>query len=361
MSGAACTLAVSNAVAVEPGTGIDLAVSLVADSPHAPGSPPDLVATLVWPDPCLPTLERASMSPGRIDLELRAGPANCAAAPTPLALRVNPARASGLDDFPGGVYEVRVLLRQGDDPPAPIAFRWLDASVDAGPVIPENGFWWPVRNGFAGAGPFSSVTLERQGDRIAVTLLGYAQGSPTWYFGTSALEGSTARVHLMHMLGGSDSPGRSAQATVAEGGPVLHLNFTSPARAEARIEQPVQGSGQAIALQPVELARLAFTPGRAGMTWLGSWVYTRAGSREARLLAFSAMRSTDAESFGLVDVDVGATLECRHDNGDDDAVPTICMLELGDARGATFERIGLDRLDGRTADGTEVRLVRMPD
>ncbi len=353
-----------HAVATAVEAGLDLQVSLIEQSPHAPGAPPDLVAALVWPDPCLPTFERASVSPGHIDLELRAGRAVCAAAPTPLALRVNPARAAGLGNFPGGVYEVRVFLRHGDGPSVPVAFRWLDASIDSDPVLPENGFWWPVRPGdygTAGAAPVSSMTLERQGDRIAVTLLGFVHGVPTWYFGTSGFVGSTARVGLMRVLGGNDAPATSPRATVAEAGPVLHLHFPSPARAEAWLERPSQGSSQAIELQPLTLTRLAFEPGRPGASWLGTWVYTRADSSEARLIAFSSTHSSDAESFDLADMNGDAMLECRRGDAADDAVPGVCVLSLTGASKATFERIGLDRLDGRTADGTAVRLVRMPD
>ncbi|MBN8480741.1 MAG: hypothetical protein J0L88_04025 [Xanthomonadales bacterium] len=341
--------------------GLDLSVSLTAQSPHAPGAPPDLVAALVWPDPCLPTLERASMSTGHIDLELRAGSAACAAAPTPLALRVNPARASGLNDFQGGLYEVRVYLREASAPPRLVAFRWLDASVESGPIHPESGFWWPSRSGdgAVGSAPVSSVTIERQGGRIAVTLLGFANGAPTWYFGTADLVGNTARVRLMRMLGGNDAPGVPPRATIAEAGPALHLNFSSPARAEARLEQPLPGADLGIDLQPIALTRLAFEPGRAGASWLGTWVYTRVDSSEARLIAFSATRSSDAESFGLVDMDGDATLECRQ--GSAAALPETCVFRMGGAPDAIFDRVGLDRFEGRTADGTSVRLVRMPD
>lgn len=358
---AACMLPMRQAVAAAGEASLDLDVSLVVESPHAPGALPDLIATLVWPDPCLPTLERASMSPGHIDLELRAGRAVCAPAPTRLALRVNPARAAGLGVFPGGAYAVRVFLRHGDGTPVPVAFRWLDASIDADSVLPESGFWWPMRDGVAGAAPVSSVSLERQGERIAVTLLGFEHGAPTWYFGTSVLVGSTARVGLMRVLGGTDAPATSPRATVAEAGPVLHLHFPAPARAAAWLERPLQGTSQAIDLQPIALTRLAFEPGRAGANWLGTWVYTRADSSEARLIAFSATRLTDADSFGLVDMNGDARLECRHGDAADDAVPGVCVLDLAGTPRATFERIGLDRLDGRTADGTPVRLVRMPD
>ena len=59
----------------------------------------------------------------------------------------------------------------------------------------------------------------------------------------------------------------AAAAPAAEAGPALHLHFTSPAHAEAWIERDLSADGPAIELQPLELARSAFTNERPGSAW----------------------------------------------------------------------------------------------
>lgn len=342
--------------------GLELAMTLVASSPHAPAAPPDLHIATTWPDACLPSIERVSMLPGHVDITLRATRRNCARTPTPLELSVNPARAAGWTNFPASVYEVRLFLQDGERPAELIGFHWLDANGGSGPVHPENGFWWPMRADSASSVMSgSSITLERQGDRIAVTLLGYERGTPTWYFGSADLLGSTARMHLMRMLGGADAFDPPAEATVAEPGPVLHLHFSSPARAQAWIERPLHGSARAIELQSLALMRLAFVPGRSGEAWRGTWVLVRTDSAEAHLTTLSTARTSDADAFRLADDASGEVLECRYAEPGDDVVPSSCTLSRAGTLLALFDRVGLDRFDGRTPDGAVVRLVRIPD
>ena len=344
------------------GSGLELSMTLAPSSLHSPAAPPDLIIATTWPDACPPAIERVTMLPGHVDITLRAARLACAATPTPHEWRLNPARAAGWTEFPASLHEVRLYLHDGERAAELIGFQWLDSTGESSLVQPENGFWWPSRidsttNVMSG----SSITLERQGDRVAVTLLGYERGVPTWYFGSADLRRNSAHLHLVRMHGGADAFEAAADATVVEAGPVLHLHFSSPARAEARIERPLQGSGRAIELQALSLMRLAFLSGRAGDAWRGAWVFVRDGATDARIATFSTARTTDADSFSLADDAGSSALDCRYIDSGDDVVPSTCTLSQEGARLATFDRVGLDRLDGRAADGTSVRLLRIPN
>ena len=363
-----CALAVFVALAAHVGVvhavgfDLELDVSLVAASPHAPQLPPDLLLAATWPTACLPKVERTTMTPGHIDVHLRSGTNPCVASPTRLDLRVNPASAAGWIQMPLDFYEVRLFLHQADRPAALIAFRVLDASGDIGLSKPENGFWWSVGGrDHVSVLSGSGITLERQEDRLAVTLLGYEAGNPIWYFGSTTLRNSVARVHLMRMLGGSASFDNLSTAPIAEPGPVIHLQFEAPSRAKAWLERPQSGSEHAIELRELEFQRLAFAPGRVGAAWRGRWILLRNGADFARIVALSTETSVDADSFRLGDDAAFTTLDCRITDASGHALPTSCSLSEAGSVLATFNRIGIDRMTGRAADGEQIEFVRVPD
>ena len=283
--------------------------------------------------------------------------------------RANPPRppresgiGGGLVQLPLDVYEVRLFLHEADRSGTLIAFRWLDASGDLGLSRPENGFWWSLgTRDQVPALTGSGITLERQEDRLAVTLLGYDAGNPIWYFGSTTLRGSVARVHLMRMVGGSGSFDGLPTAPIAEPGPVIHLQFEAPARAKAWLERPQPGSEHAIELQALELLRLAFAPGRTGTAWRGRWILLRTGGDLARVIALTSGSTVDADSFRLGDDAAFTTLDCRLTDTSGHAMPGSCSLAEAGAVLATFNRVGLDRMVGQDANGEAIEFLRVPD
>lgn len=329
---------------------------------HAPQLPPDLRVSTTWPTACLPIVERTSMTSSTIDIHLRGSTAACVHAETPLRLLVNPARAAGSATLALGVYQVRIFLRQANDAEEMIAFGLLDASGDGGSVIPENGFWWSVASAQrAQVLPGSGITIERQGENLAITLLGYEAGHPVWYFGSATMRGAVARVNLVRMLGGSEPFGLLSGAPTAQPGPVINLEFLGPAQAKAWLEQPSPASAQALELQELDLLHLAFASGQTGSAWRGQWILVHADSTTARVLTLSSARSSDAETFRLADDVAQTTLDCRVIDLGGHAMPSACSLSEDAGIIAEFDRIGLDRMSGRSLDGTRVQLVRLPN
>ncbi|HNR92465.1 MAG TPA: hypothetical protein PKO41_08570 [Dokdonella sp.] len=341
---------------------IDLKLSLVATSMHAPQAPPDLRIEATWPNTCLPAVEAVTIVPGHIDVHLRQPGTRCTVEPTAFAVEVNPARASGWSHLPRDVYAVRLFLAGAGSSGRLIAFRWLDAAAD-NPATPESGFWWSVANQRDGVAELigSGISLERQGERIAVTLFGYDAGRPEWAFGSGVLRGSVAHVQLMRMRGGNAPFTPGVSAPIAEPGPALHLHFASPAQAEAWIERDLAESDLGIELQPLALARSTFSTARAGSAWQGRWVLIGGVHGDARVMQFNDAASTsDADGFRLLDNSFGAELDCRLDDGPA-AFPRRCTLRI-DGRSAThFDRIGLDRLQGRDGEGRVAELIRLPE
>lgn len=334
----------------------DLHVSLSAASLHAPALPPNLDLVGHWPDSCVPTVERVTLDGFDLGIRLRSPPGPCQAVETPLRLTVNPARAAGLDQLPGGIYRVAVRLARKNGPDPLLAFRLVDASARFPSPRPENGFWWasPANGTLAGSG----INLEVQGERLAVTLLGRdAIGLPTWYFGSATLERATAHVPLLRI--GAGDPAAAAGASTP--GPVLDLQFDGPADATAYLSVDDDGDPAQRPLDRLTLQRVPFEPGRPGSPWRGRWVLLRDGEASARVLDFAAPASTpEAERFRLVDDGNGAVLDCRLGPRGADAPPQACTLASPDLPAVEFDQVGLDRLDGHALDGIGMQLLRIP-
>ncbi len=342
--------------------GLELGLALVPASAHAPQLPPDLQIDATWPDRCPPVVDRVTTTPGHIEVHLRASARTCAEGSTPVRFLVNPARAAGWTQLPLATWEVRLYLGRAGHGEELVAFAWLDAGGELAAAKPENGFWWSLANpGQAPALAGSGITLERQEERLAISLLGYEAGLPMWYFGSSNLRGSSVRVQLMRMLGGGGLFDGAGSAPLAEAGPVLHLLFESPARARAWLERPQAGSDRAIELQGFGLRRLAFAPGHAADAWRGRWLLAKDDDDVARIFALSGERTSDADSFTLSDAANAITLDCRLAEPGEHAMPAFCALRDGGTVLATFDRIGLDRMLGQSADGDRVELLRLAD
>jgi hypothetical protein len=339
----------------------DIRLSLVATSEHAPQLPPILHIAGTWANSCVPTVERTTVDNHNIDIHLRASTDHCAAAVTPLDLKVNPAKAAGREELGSGIYEVRLFLSQPGGSSELVAFRLLLAGAVDATAQPENGFWWSVPTADkAPALAGSGLTIERQGDNLAITLLSYEAGTPVWYFGSTKMQGNIARAPLTRMIGGAEPFAIAASSPGAEPGPTLNLSVLGPAHAQAWLVRPRPGAAQAIETQELNLMRLPFESGHPGATWRGQWILIEADARAARMIDLADAVTADAESFRLRDSDGSTILHCRLIDIGGHSMPALCSLIDGETVLADFDRIGLDRLGGYTPDGTAVQFVRLP-
>ena len=340
----------------------DLELRLVSSSPAAPQWPPDLVVETVWPDSCLPEVVRSTLDGTNIDILLRASGRQCTDAATPLRLRVNPAREAGLRQLALGTFQVRLFLLQSDGSSLPIGFRLLHSGWDDTLSRPESGFWWSVSSpelepSLAGSG----LSIEQQGENLAVTLLSYEAGAPVWYFGSARMPGNIAHVPLLRMVGGDEPFAGPNGGPRAEPGPSLNLQFLGPAHAQAWLVRPRPGADRGLDIQALNLLRLPFETERNGAAWQGQWVLVIGEARQARILDLADLVTADAESFSLSERAAGLTLQCRLDDVGGHPTPAFCSLAEGARILADFDHVGLDRLSGLAADGKPARLVRLPD
>lgn len=340
----------------------DLQVRLVSASPIAPQWPPDLLIEGNWPDSCLPAVVRTTLQENHIDVLLRSAGSVCAQESTPLRLKVNPAREAGLRQLALGVFEVRLYQLGTDGSSELLAFRLLRSGGDDLSSRPESGFWWSVATAsFAPALAGSGLSIEQQGENLAVTLLSYEAGAPAWYFGSARMPGNIVRIPLVRMVGGDEPFSGVGSSPGAEPGMSLNLRFLSPAHAGAWLVRPRPGLAAGIEVQELNLLRLPFEGGRNGASWKGQWVLVVDGALEARLVDLAELVTADAESFRLRDRSGDTSLHCRLEQIGGHPVPAFCTLDKGNQILADFDHIGLDRLSGLATDGSPVRLVRLPD
>jgi hypothetical protein len=327
----------------------------------APQWPPDLVIQGVWPGTCLPGVVRTSLIDTRIDVLLRSTGTGCSEVATPLELRVNPVRASGLAQMALGIYQVRLFLLDSAGGARLVGFRLLRAGADDVSARPESGFWWSQPTASqepALAG--SSLSIEQQGENLAVTLLSYDRGAPVWYFGSAPMPGNIVRVPLLRMSGGDEPFAAPIGNPRAQPGLSLNLQFLGPARAQAWLLRADPANPEGVESQELNLLRLPFESTLTGANWRGDWVLVVEDARQASVITLEDVATADAESFRLRDRGGQWLLQCRLDGLADHSIPAWCSLGSNDAIVADFDRIGLDRLSGFDTEGRPVRLVRLP-
>lgn len=342
---------------------LQMQLALLPAAVHMPQRAPLLRVSLTWPTSCLPTVERVSMIEDRIDIVLRSSAVSCTAAPTLYDVIVDPARASASASLQSRVYGVRVHAGTAGTASELVAFGLLDASGALGRTRPDNGFWWsvPSSSGAAQILHGSGISIERQGDRIAVTLLGYEAGQPAWYFGSTMIDSSIARVPLMRMSGGSEPFSSAGGMPQPQVGPVINLEFETPARARGWLERASAHAEYGIELQEIALLHVPFADGPPGSAWRGTWVLVDSERRVARLLDLSRVRSSDAETFRISDEDDTLSLDCRLAGTDALSHPAVCTLGERGVHVATLDRVGFERMSGHAADGSAIQLMRVQD
>lgn len=315
-----------------------------------------------WPDSCVPRFLRASRDGAELELQLQAAQRECAGQPTPFQIPIEVRTAFGNISPQRQVYRVRISLSRGDEAAQLVGFRLLD--LGAMPVLPESGFWWSRSRSVDDAAVLASggMGLEVQGGQLAVSLLAFAaDGSPTWYFGSAALDGRTAQVPLIRLLNGGGSGALSGHQAKVGAGPLLAVEFTGPMQARAWLLGPTTTAEAApLVLQPLLLRRAIFDGRVTGSSWLGSWVLVQ--GQDSRLLDLTRVVTDDGESFRLVissDDDVAATLNCRYRGSGSNAEIEGCSLVEAGRVVASFGQVGIDRLIGTSADGRSAQLVRL--
>lgn len=340
----------------------DIQVRLVSASEYAPQWPPDLIIEGLWGSTCLPTVDNTRLVERQIDIQLSVDANRCKAASTPFQLKLNPAREAGLPQLALGVYQVRLYLRHGSGSNELIAFRLLLAGAIDARLRPESGFWWsiptltdtPALNG-------NGLSIEQQGENLAVTWLSYEGGRPVWYFGSTPMRGSIAHVELLRMIGGGEAFSGPNTKPGIEPGLSMNLQFLSPSHANAWLVQHAPLGSDAIEVQNLNLSRLPFEGGHPGANWQGEWALVVGNADEARILRLANLATADAESFRVSDKLGSVSLQCRLDSVGEHPLPAFCSLSDGASILADFDQVGFDRLSGLTPDGERVRLVRLPE
>jgi len=305
---------------------------------------------------CTPKVERVDAEGVDLSIELHASRTGCNSAhPSPFVVRVDTAAMAGTPLLPGQVYRLRIYSDEGGTSSL-AAFHLIDTGLSAS-MEPENGFWWSQAS--ADAGPASrstGISLESQGDQIAISLYGFTDsGSPTWYFGSARVQGRTAVVPLVELANGDPLFSPTGGEPTAQSGPRLEIEFLAPTRARAWLVRQQDGVDTAVRL--LSLSRTRFASGDAASSWNGRWVLVADDETAPRQFEFSAPTRQDADAFHLVDGNGLTSLDCR--GSGTGTLPDLCTLSVGAEVLADFNRIGLDRLEGRLGNGAGVHLIRV--
>ena len=323
-----------------------------------------LVVSGTWPTPCVPenaTLTRVGQD---LRIETRSNRGLCARLPRPFRVELDPRAQLGLP-LEKGVY--RVSFYAANALASPMDLRGFNlVNVDESTIQPEAGFWWPEHNaehqqeGAQGM----AMSLEAQGDVIAVSLLAYADdGRPAWYFGTGRLEGHAGVVNLQGMRDGPGLFGGGGRMPATEQALELKLEFLGGGRLTAWLGWHEGGISQPVLrLQPITFARQSLRDPTGPTNWLGEWLMLRGDTTLAPpvRLQLQENRRLDAEHFQLVDAN-GWTLTCHHAASLINSPPDNCLLAHSpSSEQITLDTVGLSRLSGVDRNGAPVSLIRPP-
>jgi hypothetical protein len=311
------------------------------------------------PAGCVPHVERVTLDGADLSIELAAPATGCKPQrAVPFNLKADPAVAAGLGWSTPQVYRVRVYAGSGTGAGL-VAFSLIDtSSASVLAPIPESGFWWSqttpeIRTTVAGSG----LSLELQDNQLAASLLGFADtGAATWYFGSTTLAGSVAKIPLVQLAHGDEWFSAIGSHPDVQPGPRIELEFLSPTRARAYLIRAEDGRD--LEVRTLALTRSVFSTGPVGSAWVGRWVLVPEDGGSARVFDFSGPSNRDADSFRLVDTANDANLDCRLGTGGSQA--DACTLSSATLPMADFDQVGFDHLGGHDADGTPVQLLRVP-
>ena len=317
-------------------------------------------------DVCVPRAAKLSADGRDVSITLEHGE-RCKSTTDGYKLAAKP--ESGLLRWSGnGVHRIR-LYDQGGPGASKRLLGFQLVEIGQYPLEsarPENGFWWVESGGdFGGDSQGMGLSIERQGDLISVSVMGYDDsGQPEWLMGAGEIEGSLAEIALTRFQGGrgpfeaSLSPGN---ATVAG---KLDLQFLDPARAIAWFSRPDADGG--ISLQPMSLVRFRFDSDPA-TAWLGRWILLpekledEKGSSLPRLIEFTET-SHHLAGFSLIDAVHGYRLVCEQDAARPNSPPVRCLLnDRDDKTLAEFGSIAVNSVSGWEIGSGRLRAVHDTD
>ncbi len=308
-----------------------------------------------WPGNCEPRLDPPTRDGDTLLLRARQDSADCKAGGDGFRLR------SALQDFdPQEARVLRVRFEAVTDPLAParlMAFE-LFSFGDLPQPEPEGGFWWSEAGGeFDHASPGLGAQLERQGDMLALTFSGYADdGRPEWLFGASPLLSPVTDVALSRLAGGSGPFDGYRGPDQSQAAGRLQIEWHGNARATFWFSRTT-ADGKAIGLFPVSMVRFDFGH-EPGAGWQGDWALDRGPEQPIKRLRLEHLVLRE-EGFQLHSTE-GDILACRRAAGRPLSPPEYCELALADGLPPlSLANVGLGRLDGRSADGETVRLIRL--
>ena len=311
---------------------------------------------------CTPALERVERSDRGIVVRLQQR-FGCDASAAQASLRIDPPGNLGWGN--AGVQRVRV---EDDGGPAGSArlrgFSLIQVGVPARTIHPEPGYWWHERGGeFKAGGPGLGLNLERQGDTLSVTVLGYAaDGRPEWLFGAGSIHGQVAQVRLSRLEDGSGPFDPYAAPGSAQPAGVLDLEVLSASRAVAWFQRNAPGGG--ISLVPMSIVRFRFDQQQAHAL-RGEWLLAGGSGQGSDGDRPLALRFVDIEAAGtgyrLLTAEGEHALLCELHPARPNSPPLRCTLLAADgSRLAEFADTALARMHGVRPDGTAVTLLRRP-
>jgi len=310
-----------------------------------------------WATQCPPTLESVSLDETDLRIQARSVLGLCARAATLFSIEVDPARALDRASLPAGVYRVSFYAADGAQArPKLRAFSLVDRSAPGSAApSPEAGFWWST-----GSGDRTVLSLEAQGGQLSVALMSYdVLGQPQWFFGAAPFAGRTAHLALLRLQGGNDALARADAGQVgAEAALTLDLEFHSAAHASAFLSRSGEGDDAPLRLRAFDVVRLPVADAANGSAWQGDWVLVDdAGAQRVHFGQFTAV---DAEHFELADSAHGLVLACTRDAKFPELPPSSCALRsAAGADASLFDSVALQRMDGSTAAGAAVHLLRI--
>lgn len=344
-----------------------LAIQIQVNPPvPRPGSVIRLEVTGTWPSRCVPVMDHATIHNGRFRIYAKTEGLDCPPEPTPFHLETLLGHWMYSLTAASGFYPVEFYVQtHPENPPHLYAFNVIRADRNpAVRLLPENGFWWVDERGLYGqAGRGSGISIDRQGDKMIVTVQSYnSQGQPVWYFAEGALAHGVFRADYHQIAGGSPlyAVGNSPRQVQKAGHMILTFDNQRQGTlwlAPDLTHLPEQG----LAVFPVSIKRYVTAASLPTEALSGRWVLVGGNSQGSELVLVSAQSSRKAAASGTsleFDVSNGRRLRCRLGV---DKNPVQCLLlEKDDTELALFDDVGVDRLRGVwLASGQTLSLMRV--